>query len=904
MKNMKNKVLIPFFLSLLFPFLGFCNPLSDPKSTSTEVKKADDYYDATLFHMAIPLYQQLLTKLHANTEERAWVRLRLAKSFFIEKQYPQTLEVLSEIENKSKPAESKQLKTDLEGIFLLGATHNKMEQHEQSSHFFLHYLSQGDRSSLPNYDNALFELGIAYFSLKKYDKAKETLEKFVDLGPKTALSPLSRFYLARIAIAESDFSHAETLIQQLSHSLFKDNPLQYALSFLRGEIAYSRGDFKQAVPLFIKAIPKKNPELAKWYGDTLYYLGWSYFSLGQQGQNDGSDAEKTFRKLLAFDPSDKNRLSLGQCLLLKGKELGDMESLKELETLFSEKTHFNTRSAQHHALLLRAEAASSYQERKKFFKQLTHQNHWDSPYFANAWYLRGVNELEEGQRLIESREQESAKRHLDEAILAFEKSAPLLIGVDKKLAALALKYQVRAYLTLDSREGYLKGLSLLSQILNQYRDELFPLLEEPDEIYYLQGLTAAKLLEQEENKTFYQISESSLIHTIESYPKGSFQSESLKLLGTLYLRNSEYEKGEKTFLTLARLHPPSILTPDAWFWAAHCSDYLEGGKKRSEQYRKKVYELYPNSPLAAEAYFRFYRFPDYLKGDPKAIAHLKEMETRYPESPYCINSHYLSGLEAQNNREDYQSAIEFFLKAIQTFDQLSEKKGLPEEELPYFTQMRYRALLEAALCYITTSDLENGENLLHNMYADFQENRLPSTEFDFSSLQEECNYQLGKTYIQMNRTEAAEQIFTKMLENYSKAKISRGYYLSRCWYEQGVIANLQKEHELALTYFFRSEDAGKGKILTTDELLDLWIQKSASQRGLQKMDEAMLILSQVINYDAVSMQRLKAMYLRAEIYEEQGRLELARRQLEATAKMGGQWAAKAKEKLEKNYVYQ
>ena len=60
----------------------------------------------------------------------------------------------------------------------------------------------------------------------------------------------------------------------------------------------------------------------------------------------------------------------------------------------------------------------------------------------------------------------------------------------------------------------------------------------------------------------------------------------------------------------------------------------------------------------------------------------------------------------------------------------------------------------------------------------------------------------------------------------------------------------------------------------------------------------MLILSRIINYDAVSSLRLKAMFLRAEIYEHQGRLELARQQLRAVAKKGGEWASKAQSKLD------
>jgi hypothetical protein len=45
------------------------------------------------------------------------------------------------------------------------------------------------------------------------------------------------------------------------------------------------------------------------------------------------------------------------------------------------------------------------------------------------------------------------------------------------------------------------------------------------------------------------------------------------------------------------------------------------------------------------------------------------------------------------------------------------------------------------------------------------------------------------------------------------------------------------------------------------------------------------------------------MYLRSEVYELQGRHELAVKQLEATARKGGAWAQKAQEKLEKDYGF-
>jgi hypothetical protein len=62
-------------------------------------------------------------------------------------------------------------------------------------------------------------------------------------------------------------------------------------------------------------------------------------------------------------------------------------------------------------------------------------------------------------------------------------------------------------------------------------------------------------------------------------------------------------------------------------------------------------------------------------------------------------------------------------------------------------------------------------------------------------------------------------------------------------------------------------------------------------------------LSEVINYQAVSQLRLKAMYLRAQFYAEQAKPVLARKQLESLALKDGPWGQKAKEQLETEYGY-
>jgi tetratricopeptide (TPR) repeat protein len=168
-------------------------------------------------------------------------------------------------------------------------------------------------------------------------------------------------------------------------------------------------------------------------------------------------------------------------------------------------------------------------------------------------------------------------------------------------------------------------------------------------------------------------------------------------------------------------------------------------------------------------------------------------------------------------------------------------------------------------------------------------------------LLEESNFWLAQGYVKLEEDDKADKIYNEMIQRYSAAKITRGYFLSRVWHEKGLIAMRQKKYERALDDFAHSEEGGKGKLLSTDQKIDLWIQQSLCYKEMGDTEKAMITLSKAINDDAISALRVKAMFLRAEVYEAQGRHELARRQLEATSKKGGEWALKARQKMEKEY---
>lgn len=304
------------------------------------------------------------------------------------------------------------------------------------------------------------------------------------------------------------------------------------------------------------------------------------------------------------------------------------------------------------------------------------------------------------------------------------------------------------------------------------------------------------------------------------------------------------------------------------------------------------------------------------------------MPSKFPGSPLLINAYYLIGLDAKKDRRSEEgrlvrhknltAAIDAFEQAEATFDALNEKKSIPSDDYDNYVHLRYRAVLERALANFAIAEQSQGAK--RQIYLEYAEEVFRSILKDFQSggqflvqplyksspyprIYQESEFWLAKTLINQNNDAAAEQILSSMLEKYQSVKMTRSDYLSRTWFEKGQIAMRSQNYRDALRHFRDAEEAGKGNMLTTDQRLELLIRESDCYRAMNQLENAMRILSQVINDDSISGLRIKAMFLRAEIYELQDRRELARKQLQAAAKKGGDWSLKAKEKLDKEYGY-
>ena len=509
-----------------------------------------------------------------------------------------------------------------------------------------------------------------------------------------------------------------------------------------------------------------------------------------------------------------------------------------------------------------------------------------------------------------------------ETVGDLEKSIHLLEGyakVDDPLkASLARKYLALAYFNQNTLQSKQHALEIMEAIISQpnYINE---------ESYYLYGSMAWDIYKKNPDKYYATLAETAWKKETTLFPTSPYTLKALLGLGALYFHKGDYPSSKKIFLLLLEQFPESPQKGDIFYYIALNKEKLNESPDQIQTLRRKVYQQYPSSTHAAEAYLTTYPYGQYFIGNVTALKHLQEMSSLFPDSPFLVQAYYFLGLDLKKDRRntegqiirprDLHAAIDAFQNAETTFETI-QHKGLDNPH--YFTSVYYRCTLERALCNLLIAQgsmgskkqiyHEYGVEVLNQIINDFSQPQHLLAQHIFKeepypSLYADAQFALALALTKNQQEKDAENVFDQMLENYRKHQITRGYLLSRIWFEKGAIKQHHDNFDLALNDYQKAEECAKGNVLSDDQKLDLWIQQSLCQSALNKLDDAMLTLSKVINEDAISGLRLKAMYLRAEIYKKQGRDELAQKQLEALSTKNGEWAQKAKQKLEEEYAF-
>ncbi|MEI8125633.1 MAG: tetratricopeptide repeat protein, partial [Parachlamydiaceae bacterium] len=780
------------------------------------LKRADEFLEAGLYDRAIASYQEALAEENSAPQ----VKFRLALAYMNTHEYEKVIGLLKENKEGNAP-------------YLLALAYKEQKKYSLAKQALEQYLANPSSFA----EEARLELGIVEFLSGQYQESRKQLEQVTV----ERLHPFVAIYLARLNLVEGNPDEAIKKLKEVSAK----GALDYEVSYLLGEAYFQQHHYSEAIVHFTSVLQEKS----EWYIDALYYLGWSYLKNGELDR-----AEESFKKMVSINPQEKGYLALARCYA---------GSPEKIEAVLSPPGRIHSPEGKAQALLLRAEAAKSYEERDVLYRALTE----DSSKFLYMAYMRGLNDFDYAEMLQLSGNEVGAEKGYRRAAEAFA-----LASKDPLLEADALKYQALAVSHWDKKQALM--------ILNRVGT-----VQDRGEILYLWGYFAGSI--------DFPLAVTSLRGA--AAEKGSrFSDIALHHLGGLYYQRGEYEDAEGVYLELVSAYPSSPLAAESLYWTACCADKLNREKDVGKKRRQQVFDQYPSSPYAPEAYFTVYSYQDYLQGDKSAMKHLEGFQEKFNETPFLIEAYYLIGLDYKRDRKTSEGrwirkksltdAIDAFQQVEILFDVFEDKKLIPKDKFDYYAAMRYRAILERAMGNLAIA--EEAQGAKRQIYIDYSEEvfntllkELSHEEHllaigGFSSIIDESTFGLARTYIESGRDLKADELLAQLLGRNPKR-----YYEARAWDEKGRISMRQGRFQEALDRFKKAEEIAGRDVLTTDQRLDLLMQQSLCCREMKRFDDAILVLSRVVNDDAVSTLRLKAMYLRAETYEIQGRLELAKKQL-------------------------
>lgn len=739
------------------------------------------------------------------------------------------------------------------------------------------------------------ELGFLLLLFNKIDSAKSTLKQLIQSSDHPRIYIEAIFTLSQIEMAQGNLTEAETLLSKVSKHIQNNSILSYRFSFLQGELAFHKEEWELAKTHFLKSTPSDYHLKAKMEPEIFFWMGWSNLNLSQNLALNPSHLEKYlkeaadfFEKAYQLAPTEKNFLASLECQVQKVLSLKLQNERSFLSLKIENPPLALSKSGKAKSLVLLLKLKEEKKEKEKILKKLIEKKDIPTSFQCEA-------HLYFAHYLIES---------ADENL--FDEGEAILKWVfdhtdDLELLFVAKKRQAEILLLKNTPLSLKESLKILKELQGQSQSK-----ETKKEILYLLGMCGDRLKEIDQDSSYSSLIEDSWGKAASHDSKWGILSK--KNLATYFFQEKRFLEGEDLFLSLSELSDPGI-QPEALFYLALSIEKRTQSSDEARPIRKKLIDLYPDSSFAKEAYLHLFPFKDYFQKE-EAISHLQMMPVKYPSSPISAYAPYLMGLKTvaeMKEEKDPEKKEESCLKAIDSFQQveaLLENKPKLEKT---FMELFLRASLERALLNLELGDLSSGvKRKIYIEYAIDVLHHLKSHPFmqkilkeeSYPTLLQEIEVEMALSLLKVEETLEAERLLFEMLENYSRAHIFRSRLLFRTLYTLGHISLKREDFLSALNLFQKAEEASKGVRLTDDQRLDLFIQEALSYQGLKEFSEMKLLLSKVINEDVASSQRLKAMFLRAEIYEKEGRKDLAFKQLYSLSKKGGEWGKKAKEKME------
>lgn len=897
---------ISFFAFKYFLFLSLSlMPLRLLCEESLFLKQGQEYLNAGMYDQAIDSFLNELEQVPLETHQD--IKKKLIQAYFLQGNYLKTLEVATSLGTR-----------DDEDEYLLASSYMALAEYEKAQKILQ---ALYDKNNLPLY---LLERGICRFYLQDFDASRQDLETCAQTTSKQTDQFRAYFYLIRLKLETDQWEDAARDIKKLPLM----EPFQGQIHYLKGELSFLQKDYPKALKHFEKAYQRLKHHTSLWHKDVLAYLAECHLGLASKENGQAYRSAANYFKLLESHwPNSKATIAQVKCLIAYGEIFHDEVALQEADQLISHLSFFEETSSRTETLFLKARANASYLLKDKIYRQIIQENPAKSTQTAQAWYLKGMNEFEQALNFQKENDLYNTNNLLIKALDSVEKAHSIYQDQDPYWAIKTLIASTQIYALHPQDSFKEKAIALILNFLEKQQISASPLPSQ-DELLYLLSLYATHLSDAQPTlKTHYHtLAQTTLENLLKERPAGPFAPCCLNLLGILAIKENQLDLGAAHFKTLLDQFSDSSLNPEALFWLAHCHEKTNPELARQERFH--FCQEYPTHPLAPEAYFRCYSYIDYLQGERAAIKHLKAFGQSFEQSPFLLNAFYLIAIDSQKDRKSPEgrwitkknllASIEAFQELQDAFEKMTEQKLIPLDRQDYYTMLAFRAHLEKAQTNLLIAEeadgtkkqifLEYAEKNFSKIYQNLEDPQGPYSKILVNqqthlALTAECLLSWARTLLHQHQEENAERLLQTLIGKYQQIKITKGFFLAKAWEEKGRIALKNQKYEAALDFFTQAQNASQGKLLNADQRLDLWIQQSHCYEGLQQLDQAILTLSKVVNDEAVSSLRLKAMYLRSEMYEKQNRSELARKQLEALAQKNGDWALKARLKLEEKYGY-
>ncbi|MBS0634492.1 MAG: hypothetical protein JSR37_03415 [Verrucomicrobia bacterium] len=378
-----------------------------------------------------------------------------------------------------------------------------------------------------------------------------------------------------------------------------------------------------------------------------------------------------------------------------------------------------------------------------------------------------------------------------------------------------------------------------------------------------------------------------------------FYADALHKRGLFYWKNKKADNALTAFFELESEFPTFSKHDEVLFFMGILLD------KKGHDARYVFAELvhdHPESPFAPEAYYRSFAEQEYAKGNPQAISHLKKMPKSYLRSPFGIMATiYVAAFEQEECPQKGLSTAQVktlneIIESLNEALRVSDTIDLPKNFYAHI--IRAHSIL--AECQFTLTNFAEAiascQALQKRISALPIELRPHLQWYKTAFLKSRALLLLG------NELEAREEL-THMVEYAADSGFERSEHFILALIELAQVRAQAGEMDVAHKLLNKAEGLASDEILL-EVLLEVRLAKSQLYRKEGQLDKAMMLLSSVINERSASSLRIQAMYLRAELYEEKGRRDLAFRQLQTTAKKGGEWAERAAKKLEEKYGYE